>query len=74
MLYINLSYYYVKIFSVAKKVYDLSKYKTTGIDTIDDPIRQAIYTYTWFKSMAIPRDMDFLSSITGTIESNINFL
>ena len=47
---------------------------TTGIDTSDDPIRQLIYTYTGFRFMDIPRGMAPLSSITGTMDSNINFI
>ena len=47
---------------------------TTGIDTSDDPIRQLMYRYSGFRSMAIPRGMAPLSSMTGTMDSNINFI
>ena len=42
--------------------------------TYHDPIRQLIYTYIGFKSLAIPSGIDLLSYITGIIEININFI
>ena len=50
------------------------KTSTTGIDTMDEPIKQLRYTYMGFKFMAIPNGIAPLSSITGTIEININFI
>ena len=47
---------------------------TTGINTSDDPIRQFMYTYSRFRFMDIPRGMAPLSSMTGTMDSNINFI
>lgn len=44
---------------------------TIGIYTMDDSIRQLIYTYTGFRSIAIHKDIAPLRSITGTMKSNI---
>ena len=59
----------LKYFLCLKKSMTCLNISTTGIDTSDDPIKQAR-----FRSMAIPRGMPSLSSITGAMESNINFI
>ena len=48
--------------------------KTMGIDIIDELIKQAKYMRIGFKSMAIPRGIAPLSSITGTMDKNISLI
>ena len=48
--------------------------RITGTNTSDDYVRQTIYRYTGFKSMAIPKSIAPLSSTTVTIYKDINLI